>query len=112
MDILSAVLECLNTTLSEIYSVLQLHLCPWCSKDQTNLGPSLAPRDYPGPRRAEKWKGPNSFLLLSATLIEAPHPQELNYLAGKEAPSSVLINYLWRCNYSEYGIMFVLLLLL
>ena len=37
------------------------------------------------------------------TLIEAPHPQELNYLAGKEAPSSVLINYLWRYNYSEYG---------
>ena len=33
-----------------------------------------------------------------------PHPQEVNYLAGKEAPSSVLINYLWRCNYSEYGI--------
>ena len=24
-------------------------------------------------------------------------------LAGKEAPSSVLINYLWRYNYSEYG---------
>ena len=44
------------------------------------------------------------FLLLRATLIEAPHPQELNYLAGKEAPSSVLINYLRRCNYSEYGI--------
>ena len=37
------------------------------------------------------------------TLIEAPHPQEVNYLAGKEAPSSVLINYLWRYNYSEYG---------
>ena len=35
---------------------------------------------------------------------EAPHPQEVNYLAGKEAPSSVLINYLWRYNYSEYGI--------
>ena len=38
MDILSAtILECLNTTLSEIYSV-QLHLCPWCSKDQPVLG--------------------------------------------------------------------------
>ena len=33
----------------------------------------------------------------------APHPQEVYYLAGKEAPSSILINYLWRCNYSEYG---------
>ena len=32
-----------------------------------------------------------------------PHPQEVNYLAGKEAPSSVLINFLWRLNYSEYG---------
>ena len=31
-------------------------------------------------------------VLLSATLIEAPHPQEVNYLAGKEAPSSVLVN--------------------
>ena len=38
-----------------------------------------------------------------AFIIEAPHPQEVNYLAGTEAPSSVLINYLWRCNYSEYG---------
>ena len=28
-------------------------------------------------------------VLLSANLIEAPHPQEVNYLAGKEAPSSV-----------------------
>ena len=38
MDILSAtILECLNTTLLEIYSVLQLHLCPWCSKDQPVL---------------------------------------------------------------------------
>ena len=54
--------------------------------------------------------------ILSATILEClnttlsefiqsykPHPQEVNYLAGKEAPSSVLINYLWRCNYSEYG---------
>ena len=32
------------------------------------------------------------------------HPQEVNYLAGKEAPSSVLSNYLWYYNYSEYGI--------
>ena len=46
---------------------------------------------------------PKLALLLSATLIEAPHPQEVNYLAGKEAPSMVLINYLWRYNYSEYG---------
>ena len=36
---------------------------------------------------------------------EAPHPQEVNYLAGKEAPSSVLINYLWRCNYSETSLI-------
>ena len=41
--------------------------------------------------------------LARATLIEAPHPQEVNYLAGKEAPSSVLINYLWHYNYSEYS---------
>ena len=50
-----------------------------------------------------------SVLQLSATLIEAPqnyfiiNPQEVNYLAGKEAPSSALINYLWRYNYSEYS---------
>ena len=70
---------------------------PMVFKRPTSAGPSLAPW-------AKKRKGPNLLLLLSATLIEAPHPQEVNYLAGKEAPSSVLINYLWRCNYSEYGI--------
>ena len=64
-------------------------------KRPTCPGPSLAPRDYPGPRSGKA---------TVATLIEAPHPQEVNYLAGKEAPNSVLINYLWRCNYSEYGI--------
>ena len=89
MDILSAtILECLNTTLSVIYSVLQLHLCPWCSKDQPDPGPSLAPRDYQEAERPE--------------LDLKPHPQEVNYLTGKEAPSSVLINYLRRCNYSEH----------
>ena len=46
-------------------------------------------------------------LTLSATLIEVPHPHEVNYLAGKEASSSVLINYLWRYNYSEYGTLYV-----
>ena len=40
---------------------------------------------------------------MSFTLIEAPYPQEVNYLAGKEAPSSVQITYLRRLNYSEYG---------
>ena len=45
----------------------------------------------------EKWASLPSFYIplprLSATLIEVPHPQEGNYLAGKEVPSSVLINY-------------------
>ena len=40
---------------------------------------------------------------MSFTLIEAPYPQEVNYLAGKEAPSSVQITYLRCLNYSEYG---------
>ena len=42
-------------------------------------------------------------LAIQPTLIEVPHTQEVNYFAGKEAPSSVLINYLWHLNYSEYG---------
>ena len=92
MDIVSAtILECLNTTLSEIYSVLQLHLFPWCSKDQPVLVLVWLHETILGP------VGPRSGK------AEAPHPQEVNYLAGKEAPSSVLINYLWRYNYSEYG---------
>ena len=96
-------IRCLNKTLSYIYSVLQLHLCPWCSEDQqvlvlvwireTILGPVRGPV---GPRSG---KARISFYL-SATLIEVPHPQEVNYLAAKEAPSS---DYLWRYNYSEYG---------
>ena len=88
MDILSAtILECLNTTLSvQSYNCIIIPF-PKVFKRPT----SLAPRNYPGPRRAKKWKGPNSLLLLSVTLIEAPHLQEVNYLAGKEAPSSVLI---------------------
>ena len=101
MDIFSAtILECLNTTLS-IYSILQLHLCPMFKRPTSPGNP--APRDYPGPHRTKKRNGPNYLLLLSATLIEAPHPLEVNYLAGKEAPSSVVINYLWCYNYSEYG---------
>ena len=32
-----------------------------------------------------------------------PHPQDVNYSAGMEEPSSVPNNYLWRYNYSEYG---------
>ena len=44
-------------------------------------------------------------------LVEAPYPQEVKILAGKEAPSSVLINYLWRYNYSEYGIFLLCVLL-
>ena len=98
MDILSTtIIECLNTTLS---SVLQLHLCPWCSKDQPVLclvwlcETILAPV---GPRSG------NFAFIIKPTLIEGPHPQEVNYLAGKEAPSSVLINYLWYYNYSDYG---------
>ena len=91
MDILSAtILECLNTTLSEFIQSYKLHLCRWF-KRPTSPGPSLAPRDYPGPHKAKMWKGPNSLLLLSATLIEAPHPQEVNYLAGKEAPRLEII---------------------
>ena len=84
-DILSAtILECLNKTLSESYSVLQLHLCPWCSKDLPVLGLVWLRETILDP------VGPRS----------GKHPQEVNYLAGKEAPSSVLINYLWRYNYS------------
>ena len=93
MDILSAtILECLNTTLSEIYSV-QLHLCPWCSKDQPVLVLVWLRQTILGPGGPKSGKARISF---------APHPQEVNYLAGKEVPSSVLINYLWRYNYSEY----------
>ena len=41
---------------SEMYSVLQLHLCHGVQQPV----PSLAPQDCPGPHRAKKWKGPRS----------------------------------------------------
>ena len=66
---------------------------PMVFKKSTSPGPSLAPPDYPGSRRAKKWKGPNLAFISKRHL-------------KKEAPSSVLINYLWRYNYSEYGISF------
>ena len=73
------------------------------SKHDSFFSPTTAPllmvfkRPTTGPRSGK-------VRIIGATLIEAPHPQEVNYLAGKEALSSVLINYLWRYNYREYGI--------
>ena len=52
---------------------------PMVFKRPTSSGPSLAPRDYPGLR--ETILGQDAELAFSA-LIEAPHPQEVNYLAS------------------------------
>ena len=80
MDI---ILECLkHDSFRNLFSPTTAPL-PMVFKRPTSPGPSLAPRDYPGPRSG---KARISFYY-SATLIEAPHPQEVNYLAGKEAPS-------------------------
>ena len=71
---------------------------PVVFKRTTSPGLSLAPRDYPGPRRDQEAERPELAFIIKRRATG------VNYLAGKEAPSSVLTNYLWRYNYSGYGI--------
>ena len=81
MDILSATIFRMSKhdSFRNVFSPTTAPL-PMVFKRPTSAGPSLAPWAL-WDQEAERPE------LLSATLIEAPHPQEVNYLAGKEAPS-------------------------